>query len=83
MTTTKLEFHNAGFVDLLNAPGVIAELDKIAGRIAAAAGDGMTIDAAVAGRHRARAQVFTETPEAKIAEATDRALTRAIEAGRR
>lgn len=81
--SARIEFHNQGFVDLLNSPGVLAKLDEIARSIAAAAGDGMTVDPAKAGKTRARAGVFTETTQAKLAEATDRALTMAIEAGRR
>lgn len=80
--SAEIKFHDAGFVELLNCSGVIDELDKIAQRIADAAGDGMTVDPAKSGKVRARAGVFTETTQAKVAEATDRALTKAIEAGR-
>lgn len=61
--------------------GVAEDLKRRADNIAAAAGDGMEVDTGV-GRNRARASVRTATPEAVEAEATSRALTRALDAGR-
>ena len=78
----RIVFHNAGFVELLNCPEVLADLDRRARAIAEAAGDGMTATPAERGRRRAHASVWTETFPARIAEAQDRALTRAIDAGR-
>jgi hypothetical protein len=49
--------------------------------MATAAGLGFESDSDV-GQNRARAAVWTGTIEAMVAEATDRALTRSIDAGR-
>lgn len=62
-------------------PKVLADLLRRAQRIAAAAGPGMEAFADV-GVNRARAAVVTTTSEAMRAEATGRALSRAIDAGR-
>jgi hypothetical protein len=56
------------------------DLDRRAARIAAAAGPGF--EATSQPSRRARASVITATAEARAAEATSRALTRAIDAGR-
>jgi len=61
--------------------GVQADLERRAAAIAARAGEGFEHETA-AGRNRARAAVWTATAEAARAEAEDRALTRAIDAGR-
>lgn len=66
---------------LLRSPEVKADLERRAGAIAAAAGPGNEVESEV-GRARARAAVVTETFEAKHKEATDRSLTRALDAGR-
>lgn len=63
------------------SPGVLADLEERAERIAAAAGPGMEVDARL-GANRARASVFTATSEARRAEAVDRRLTNSIWAGR-
>ena len=67
---------------LLQSPEVRADLERRAHAIAAAAGPGMEVDSEV-GPTRARASVRTATRDAVLAEAKDRALTRAIDAGRR
>lgn len=69
---------------LLKSPEVLADLERRAHNIAAAAGGApdYEIDGMV-GRTRARAMVWTATPEARYDEATRRTLTRAIDAGRR
>lgn len=51
-------------------------------RVAAAAGPGMEVDVNDEGRTRVRVTVWTATAEARVAEATRRALTRAIDAAR-
>lgn len=61
--------------------GVASDLKSRARAIANAAGDGMETDSSV-GANRARASVWTATREAMEAEAKDRSLTRAIDAGR-
>lgn len=70
-----------GMRELLRSPEVLADLKRRAEAIAAAAGSGMEVSAMV-GRNRARSSVITATSEARNAEATSRALTRAIDAGR-
>jgi hypothetical protein len=67
---------------LLKSEAVRADLERRAENIAAAAGPGHIVDSQI-GRNRARAAVITATAEAMRAEATDRNLTRAIDAGRR
>jgi hypothetical protein len=67
---------------LLKSEAVRADLERRAENIAAAAGPGHIVDSQI-GRNRARAAVITSTAEAMRAEATDRNLTRAIDAGRR
>lgn len=63
--------------------GVAADMAARAARIAAAAGPGMQVDTSITGgRGRARASVTTVTHGARRAEATNRALTRAVDAGR-
>ena len=69
-------------VDLLRSDGVRRDLRARAERIAAAAGPGMAVDSDI-DDVRAYAWVWTDTPEAMVAEATNRKLTRAIDAARR
>lgn len=70
-----------GVRDLLRSDGVRRDLERRARQIAEAAGDGFEYDSAI-GQNRARATVWTDTIEAMHEEATDRTLTRAIDAGR-
>lgn len=77
-----IKLNSSGIRELLKSPGVVADLEDRASRIAAAAGAGMETAGATIGRNRARATVVTASYEAMLAEATDRALTRAIDAGR-
>lgn len=71
------KLNSAGIRGLLTGGAVQAELMARAERVAAAAGPGMEVSDA-GGSSRARAIVRTATFEAMKAEATDRALTRAI-----
>lgn len=80
MAKVKVELNSRGVRQLLNDAGVAADLRRRAERIAAAAGDGMLVD--TSSGTRARAVVITGTADAKKAEATDRRLTRALDAGR-
>lgn len=80
-TPVKIELNSAGVKALLRSPEILADLRARAERIAAAAGEGFEADSMI-GRSRARADVFTETFAARRAEATGRALTRAVDAGR-
>lgn len=77
----RVEVNSAGIQALLKSPEVEDLLLAKAQRIAAAAGDGMEASSRV-GKTRARASVITATRAARKAEATDRALTSAIDAGR-
>jgi len=78
----KIVLNNKGMAELRNSPGVISDLERRANHIAAAAGAGMETRPAEKGRQRARVAVVTATAEAARREATGRALTRAIDAGR-
>ena len=80
--TVRLRFNRKGFDELLKSDEVLADLKRRAEAIARAAGPGHGVRSEV-GRNRARAAVVTETYDAMRAEAEDRALTRAIDAGRR
>lgn len=81
-TSVKIELHNAGFNQLRSSPGVMADLNSRASRIQAAAGDGMGMKPATSSGKRGRASVFTESYRARYKESHDKALTRAIDAGR-
>jgi len=80
-TPGRIVLNRKGMRQLLRSPEVLADLERRAERIAARAGDGMEPSAMV-GKNRARASVITATHSARRAEATSRALTRAIDAGR-
>lgn len=77
----RIELNRAGVRALLTSASVAEDLTDRGNRIAAAAGDGVEVQAT---RNRDRAVVFvrTDTFDAKRAEAEDRALTTAIDAGR-
>jgi hypothetical protein len=77
----KIKLVSSGMAALLKSPEVLADLQRRAEAIAGAAGPGMEASSTV-GRRRALAMVRTATPEAIRAEATSRALTSAIDAGR-
>lgn len=67
---------------MLRGPEIQKDIKRRADNIAAAAGDGMVVTTGL-GPNRARVSVGTDTHEAMLAEAKDRVLTRAIDAGRR
>lgn len=79
--TVRVVLNSRGMRAILRSEGVLADLDRRAKQIAAAAGPGMEPSSMV-GKNRARASVITATKEAREAEATGRALSRAIDAGR-
>lgn len=81
MPANAFTLNRNGLRELLRSDAVQAELRRRAQQVAAAAGPGHRVEVS-AGRNRARAAVITDTPEARRAEATDRALTRAINAGK-
>lgn len=67
--------------DILRSDGVRDDLARRAERVRAHAGPGMAAEAEI-GKERARASVWTDTFEARVAEARDRTLTRSIDAAR-
>lgn len=80
----KIELNNSGIRDLLRSDAVEDELLRRAERIAdhanqTAPGHSAT---AIKGYNRALARVTAESQEARVAEAVDRNLTRALDAGR-
>ena len=77
----RIEVNSAAIQALLKSAEVQADLESRARRIAAVAGDGMEAGSRI-GKTRARASVVTATRKARLAEATDRALTKALDAGR-
>jgi hypothetical protein len=77
----RVEVNSAGIQALLKSAEVQADLESRARKIAAAAGEGMEASSRI-GKTRARASVITATRKARLAEATDRALTKALDAGR-
>lgn len=77
----RLKLHTEGAVALLTDSKVQADLVARGSRIAAAAGDGIVVQAE-RGRDRSVVFVTTATHDARRAEAESRALTRAIDAGR-
>ena len=80
MGRVDIRLNSRGVQAVHRAPGVLADVGGRAGRMAAAAGPGMVASSQV-GR-RARASVITADARARRAEASGRALTRAIDAGR-
>lgn len=80
-TKVRLEMNSAGFRALLRSQAFLEDVERRAQAIARQAGDGFEVDARI-GANRARASVRTATPEARRAEAEDKVLTAAIDAGR-
>jgi hypothetical protein len=76
----EIQLNSAGVRALHRDPGVLSDVGARARRMAVAAGDGF--EASSMTGKRARASVITVTREARKAEASGRALTRAIDAGR-
>lgn len=81
MGSVRIEVNSAGIQALLKSAEVQADLQARALRIAAAAGEGMEAGSRI-GKTRARASVITATRKAQLAEANNRALTKALDAGR-
>ena len=81
-----IELDHAAIRDLLTSEGVDAELARVAGRVASAAGEGFVVtDRREAGGssnpdHKGRAArgVVAATYGARLAEARDKALSRAV-----
>ncbi|MFB7798936.1 hypothetical protein [Isoptericola sp. NPDC056134] len=84
-TTIRLKLNHKNIRALLRSEPIRADIERRARAVAAAAGGeekGFEVDVRV-GSNRVRASVRTATREAREAEATDRTLTRALDAGRR
>lgn len=81
MTTVKITLISAGVVALLRGPEAQADLLRRGKAIAEVAGPGMVASLSI-GANRARVSIRTESEAAMHAEATTRALTNAIDAGR-
>lgn len=81
MARPRVKMNPKGVRAILQSPKILSDLKSRAGRMAAVAGPGMEVDSEI-GPNRARASVRTNTAAARRREATDRALTRSIDAGR-
>lgn len=77
---SRIVVNHAGVEQLLKVE-VVPLLEELGAKILAAAPDGCEMQTYV-GRTRARVTVRTATFEARAAEARDRSLTRAFDAGR-
>lgn len=81
MANVRIVLNRRAVRDLLRSREVRKDLEKRGERIADAAGPGHRVESEI-GPNRVRAAVITDTSEAVISEATDRTLTRALDAGR-
>lgn len=81
MARVRVKLNHRGVRQLLRSPEMRDDLERRARNIANAAGEGFEADSQL-GRTRARAMAYTTDAESMRAEASDRALTRAIDAGR-
>lgn len=83
MAEVRIELNRAGVRELLRSPEVLADLQARAERVAAAAGGGEDFVAESSlGPNRARASARTASNRGRSLEATDRTLTRALDAAR-
>lgn len=83
MTKVRIEMNPEGIRALLKSPGVQADIEARTNAVAAAAGGAEDFKPSVyIGKTRVRGSVITATAAGRRAEATDLALTRAIDAGR-
>lgn len=82
MSNVRIELNFRGVGDLLRSDEVAQDLRRRAERVAAAAGEGMEVDESRGSGGRRRASVRTATTEARLAEAKERRLTRAVDAAR-
>lgn len=78
---TRIRFDYAGFNAVRRSEAVRADLGARAERIAAAAGPGFETKATL-NPGRAGVLVYADTYDAMVAEAENKALTRAIDSGR-
>lgn len=84
MSSTQIKWNMSGWRAVRTSPGVMAELDRRASRIAAAAGPGFKANPAkeTGGRGRGRASVATATRNAARKNAKEHTLLTAAQAGR-
>jgi hypothetical protein len=80
-TSILIKVNRAAVGAILKSDSVREDLERRGQAIAAAAGEGMEVNT-LYGKDRVSVFVRTGTPEAKRAEATQRSLTNAIDAGR-
>ena len=85
MNGTRVRLNIEGFVALRNDPGVVADLEARAQKVAETAGDGFSTRPAETNTSRrtgrARVAVVTDTFEAMLSEVRDHTLARAISGG--
>lgn len=82
MTKVRIELDQAGIAALLRSGDVAADLERRAAAVAQQAGPGIA-HRVYQGRDRVRAVIWTATAEARLAEARERNLLRALDAARR
>lgn len=80
MSDVRIDLNSRSIEAFLKSAGMQALMLKHAEAMADRAGPGFSADV-VAGANRAHAQVWAETADARRAEATGRALTRAVRGG--
>ncbi len=81
----RFEFNHDAFQHVLNAPEVKARIRRMGDAVAQAAGEGFEVQEYTAnygGSPRPMVVVRADSIEAKRAEATDKTLTRALDAAR-
>lgn len=77
MAKTRIKLNPGGMAALLKDPGVLADLQARAERVAAAAGEGHVASSMI-GRNRARASVITDSFPARYREAKRGNLSKAL-----
>lgn len=81
MARKKVDIQEDQVRKLLRGPEVFNDIRRRVNAIAAAAGPGFQASVVV-GRNRVRGSVITTNQRSRLAEARNRALTRALDAGR-
>lgn len=83
MASIRIKLNSAGVKAVLQSPEMQADLQRRGDAMVAAAGGSPDFEAEVSiVGDRAMGRVRTATTEGRLAEAKDRALTRALDAGR-
>lgn len=81
MAKTKVVMNSAGVRELLTSGGTVSLLQEQGGRIAGAAGGGYEATTGTQGKTRARVWVGTDTTEARLDNARNATLLRALGGG--